>query len=88
MTINSLRDGESWIDPEVSARAIIDDCPLTNRELDALRLTREGYSVADIASTLFLAQGTVRNYLSSSIGKTQTRSRHEAARVAHTNEWL
>lgn len=88
MAIGFLKDGKSWIDPEVSARAIIDDCPLTNRELDALRLTGEGYSIADIASMLFLADGTVRNYLSSSIGKTQARSRHEAARFARTNGWL
>lgn len=86
--IGLLHDGRRWIDPEVSARAVIDDCPLTVRELDALRLTSEGYSVADIASRLFLAEGTVRNYLSNAMRKTQARSRHEAARYAREHEWL
>lgn len=83
-----LHQGRRWIDPEVSARAVIDDNPLTVRELDALRLTSEGYSVADIAERLFLAEGTVRNYLSSAMHKTQARSRHEAARYARENDWL
>lgn len=83
-----LHDGRRWIDPEVSARAVIDDNPLTARELDALRLTGEGYSVADIAARLFLAEGTVRNYLSNAMQKTQARSRHEAARYARENDWL
>jgi two-component system response regulator DesR len=83
-----LHQGRRWIDPEVSARAVIDDNPLTVRELDALRLTSEGYAVADIAEKLFLAEGTVRNYLSSSMHKTQARSRHEAARYARENDWL
>lgn len=86
--IDLLHRGRRWIDPEVSARAVIDDNPLTVRELDALRLTSEGYSVADIAARLFLADGTVRNYLSSAMHKTQARSRHEAARYARENDWL
>ncbi|WP_193607801.1 response regulator transcription factor [Nocardioides lijunqiniae] len=86
--IRLLRDGRCWMDPEASARAIVDDSPLTDRELDVLLLTSEARSVSDIAAALCLAEGTVRNYLSSSIRKTQTRSRHEAARVARTNGWL
>ncbi|WBQ03435.1 response regulator transcription factor [Kribbella sp. CA-293567] len=83
-----LHEGKRWIDPEVSARAVVDDNPLTERELDALRLTSDGYSVADIATRLFLAEGTVRNYLSNAMRKTQGTSRHEAARYARENDWL
>lgn len=86
--IDLLHQGRRWVDPEVSARAVVDDNPLTARELDALRLTSEGYSVADIAGRLFLAEGTVRNYLSSAMRKTQARSRHEAARYAREHDWL
>ncbi|WP_181773737.1 response regulator transcription factor [Amycolatopsis pittospori] len=83
-----LHGGKRWIDPDVSALAVVDDCPLTERELDVLRVTGEGYSVAEIANQLHLAQGTVRNYLSNAMQKTQTQSRHEAARYAREHDWL
>ncbi|MET0419780.1 MAG: response regulator transcription factor [Actinoplanes sp.] len=86
--ITALHGGRRWIDPDVSALAVIDDCPLTDRELDVLRVTGEGYSVAEIASRLHLAQGTVRNYLSNAMQKTQTQTRHEAARYAREHDWL
>ena len=86
--IKTLHEGKRWIDPDVSALALVDDCPLTDRELDVLRATGDGYSVADIAARLHLADGTVRNYLSNAMQKTQTRTRHEAARYAHEHDWL
>ena len=72
----------------VSAQALIDDCPLTERERDVLRVAVDGYSVSEIAKTLHLAEGTVRNYLSNAIQKTHTRTRHEAARYAREHDWL
>jgi two-component system response regulator DesR len=86
--IAALHQGRRWIDQDVSAAAIVDDCPLTDREIDVLRVTSQGYSVAEIAAQLHLAQGTVRNYLSSAMQKTQTRTRHEAARYAREHGWL
>ena len=86
--VAALHSGRRWIDQDVSAAAIVDDCPLTDRELEVLRVTREGYSVAEIAGLLHLAHGTVRNYLSSAMQKTQTRTRHEAARYAREHDWL
>jgi two-component system response regulator DesR len=86
--IATLHEGRRWIDPDVSALAVIDDCPLTDREIDVLRATRDGYSAADTAARLHLAEGTVRNYLSNAMRKTQTRTRHEAARYAREHDWL
>jgi two-component system response regulator DesR len=86
--IVALHEGRRWIDQDVSAAALMDDVPLTDRELDVLRVTRDGFSVAEIAARLHLAQGTVRNYLSSAMQKTQTRTRHEAARYAREHDWL
>jgi len=86
--ITTLHGGKRWIDPDVSALAVVDDCPLTDREIDVLRATSEGYSVADIAAQLHLAEGTVRNYLSTTMQKTQTRTRHDAARYARRRDWL
>ncbi|CAN5699593.1 response regulator transcription factor [soil metagenome] len=86
--IAALHAGRRWIDQDVSAAAIVADCPLTDREIDVLRVTGGGYSVVEIAAQLHLAQGTVRNYLSSAMQKTQTRTRHEAARYAREHDWL
>ncbi|MCT2592891.1 response regulator transcription factor [Streptomyces sp. N2-109] len=86
--INILHEGKRWIDPDVSALAVVDDCPLTDREIDVLRATGDGYSAAEIATRLRLAEGTVRNYLSNAMQKTQTRTRHEAARYARAHDWL
>jgi two-component system response regulator DesR len=67
---------------------MIDDCPLSDRELDVLRLTVEGFSVREMSGKLHLASGTVRNYLSSAMQKTGTASRHEAARMARERSWI
>ncbi|WP_218219933.1 response regulator transcription factor [Nesterenkonia sp. Act20] len=86
--IETLHAGRRWIDPDISALAVVDDSPLTDRELDVLRETLEGYSVGEISARLYLAEGTVRNYLSNAMHKTQTRNRREAARYARSREWL
>lgn len=86
--IRRLHEGGRWIDHDILEASMIDDSPLTERELDALRETQEGYSVKQIAERLHLAPGTVRNYLSSAMQKTHTSSRHEAARNARARGWL
>lgn len=86
--IQALAQGRRWVDQDVSTLAIIDDNPLTDREIDVLRVASDGYSVVEIAERLHLAQGTVRNYLSSAMQKTQTPSRHAAARYAREHDWL
>lgn len=86
--VHELRAGRRWIAHEVLETSVIDDCPLTDREIEALTETREGYSVAHIARRLHLAHGTVRNYLSSAMQKTGTHTRHDAARHAHEHGWL
>ncbi|WP_329425368.1 response regulator transcription factor [Streptosporangium sp. NBC_01495] len=86
--IRTLHTGRRWIAHDVLEASVVDDSPLTDREVDALRETREGYSVKDIARRLHLAPGTVRNYLSSAMQKTSTATRHDAARVARDRGWL
>jgi len=86
--IVDIHAGHRYIDSEISTAAMMDDCPLTERELDVLRLTTEGLSVREMGLRLHLASGTVRNYLSSAMQKTTTASRHEAARVARERSWL
>jgi two-component system response regulator DesR len=86
--IEQVHGGRRYIDADISASAMMDDCPLTERELDTLRLTTDGFSVREISARLHLASGTVRNYLSSAMQKTGGSSRHTAARVARERGWL
>lgn len=62
--------------------------PLITRETEVLLAAREGGTVADLAQGLHLSEGTVRNHLSSAIGKTRARTRAEAVRLADENGWL
>jgi two-component system response regulator DesR len=87
--IRAVMAGERVIDRDLAAAALaIGATPLSVREADVLRAAADGATVADIARTLFLSEGTVRNYLSSAIGKTGARTRVEAARVAADKGWL
>ena len=87
--IRAVMAGERVIDRELAAAALaIGATPLSAREADVLRAAVDGSTVADIAGRLFLSEGTVRNYLSSAIGKTGARTRVEAARVAAEKGWL
>jgi two-component system response regulator DesR len=86
--IAEVAAGGRYVDASISAQALINDIPLTEREQDVLRVASDGYSVQDIARILYLAPGTVKNYLSSAIGKTHTTTRHDAARYAREHDWL
>lgn len=87
-TIRRVADGERVIDPQLAVEAFGAQDPLTERERDVLRLAREGHPNAEIAERLHLAEGTVRNYLSTAIAKLGARNRTEAAAVAGANGWL
>jgi two-component system response regulator DesR len=87
--IRAVVAGERVIDRDLAAAALaLGATPLSAREADVLREAADGATVADISRRLFLSEGTVRNYLSSAIGKTGARTRVEAARVAEEKGWL
>ncbi|WP_405575837.1 response regulator [Streptomyces sp. NBC_01167] len=87
--IRRVLTGERVIDPVLAAAALsAGPNPLTAREQDVLNASVDGATVADIAGTLHLSESTVRNYLSSAIGKTGTRNRMEAVRAARRQGWL
>ncbi|MCC5580062.1 response regulator transcription factor [Microtetraspora sp. AC03309] len=87
--IRRVLGGERVIDPALAAAALsTGPSPLTDRERDVLAAAGDGSTIADVAARLHLSESTVRNYLSSAIGKTGTRNRIEAARQARHNGWL
>jgi two-component system response regulator DesR len=81
--------GQKVIDPKLAVAALAEGAsPLTPRERDVLALSVRGASVEELARTLHLTQGTVRNYLSIAIQKLGATNRVEAARMAEEKGWL
>jgi DNA-binding NarL/FixJ family response regulator len=87
--------GESVLQPSVAAKVVARFArmtdgeaaprpqplvvPLSERELEVLRLLAEGSSNREIASALFLAEGTVKNHVTNVLGKLGARDRTQAA---------
>jgi two-component system response regulator DesR len=87
--IRRVLAGERVVDPALAAAALsAGPNPLTDRERDVLTAAADGSTIADIASRLHLSESTVRNYLSSAIGKTGSRNRIEAVQAARSHGWL
>jgi two-component system, NarL family, response regulator DesR len=87
--IRNIHAGRTVVDPELAVASLSSGVnPLTEREIEVLRIAEDGCTVSAIARHLHLSEGTVRNYLSAAIGKTGARTRAEAARTARDNGWL
>jgi len=81
--------GERVVDPGLAASALGEGLsPLSERERQVLAATDRGADVEEIARTLFLSKGTVRNHLSTAIQKLGARNRAEAAKIADSKGWL
>ncbi|MEU3766726.1 response regulator transcription factor [Amycolatopsis keratiniphila] len=65
-----------------------EECPLTAREIEVLRLASVGSDPTEIAAELFLSAGTVRNYLTTIVSKLSARNRVDAVRIARESGWL
>ncbi|WP_028474465.1 response regulator [Nocardioides alkalitolerans] len=87
--VRRVHAGLRVVDPILAGESLAGGAhPLTEREVEVLRVALEGVPVARIAERVHLSAGTVRNYLSSAIGKTGTTTRVEAARVARDRGWI
>jgi DNA-binding NarL/FixJ family response regulator len=86
--------GETFLQPSVAAKVVAEFARLTRkgvetsnsfseslseRELEILRLIARGASNREIAATLFLAEGTVKNHVTNILGKLDARDRTQAA---------
>jgi two-component system response regulator DesR len=89
LAIRRTMAGERVVDPGLAAAALSAGVsPLSHREREVLVAGQGGASIAEIAQSLSLSEGTVRNYLSSAIQKLEVSNRTEAARVAEDLGWL
>lgn len=87
--IRRVHAGLRVVDPDLAAESLaLGESPLTGRERDVLLATADGGTVGQIAKRLFLSEGTVRNHLSSVIGKTGAATRADALRVATERGWI
>jgi two-component system response regulator DesR len=87
--VRRVHAGLRVVDPALATDSLVaGESPLTARETEVLQAARDGSSVAAIAAKLFLSEGTVRNHLSSAIGKTGATNRAEAVITAEGNGWL
>ncbi|MDJ1369957.1 response regulator transcription factor [Gulosibacter molinativorax] len=87
--VRAVFRGERVVDPALAAETLdFGVNPLTGREMDVLNAARDGSSVREIAKKLMLSGGTVRNHLSSAMGKTGAANRAEAVHIALERGWL
>jgi len=86
--IRQVHSGGRSIDPELALEAWTDNNPLTDNERLTLRLAGEGLTTKEISKQIYLAEGTVRNYLSEAISKLDANNRINAYRIARQKGWL
>jgi two-component system response regulator DesR len=87
--IRRVAAGRKALDPDLAFSTLASAAsPLTQRELDVLRLAAQGEPAVEIAGRLYLSVGTVHNYMSRVIGKTGARNRVDAIRIAEGAGWL
>jgi two-component system, NarL family, response regulator DesR len=87
--IRTVAEGRRVLDAELAAAAVqLGSSPLTPRECAVLERVADGSSVRDVASDLYLSEGTVRNYLTAIVDKLGARSRLDAVRIAQSNGWI
>ena len=81
--IRRVAEGKRFVDDSLGFGFLqAAEMPLTRRELSVLSLAAEGASIAEIAGSLHLSHGTVRNYMAAITRKTGARNRIDAIRIS------
>lgn len=87
--VRKVARGDRVLDPRLVTDALrTPDNPLNERDIDILRLAAQGHTPQEIAETLHLSAGTVRNNLAAINRKVGARNRIEAIRTASTRGWI
>ncbi|HGC7085415.1 TPA: DNA-binding response regulator [Streptococcus agalactiae] len=85
-TIQKVLSGGKEHSPELMENVISN--PLSEQEIKILSLIAQGKTSKEIACTLFLSNGTVRNYTSNIFDKLGVNNRLEALKIAREKDWL
>lgn len=85
-TIQTVLSGGKEYSPELMENVISN--PLSEQEIKILSLIAQGKTSKEIACTLFLSNGTVRNYTSNIFDKLGVNNRLEALKIAREKDWL
>jgi len=82
--IRIVHDGKNYIPPMIGAKLAerMKGPELSTRELEVLRLMAVGKSNKEIASALFVSEGTVKGHVNHILAKLGANGRTEAARIA------
>jgi len=87
--VRTIAAGGTAVDQKLATESLFEgDNPLTEREMEVLKIAEQGLKVQEIAARVYLSPGTVRNYLSSAISKTHADTSAGAARKARELGWL
>ncbi|MFD3262155.1 response regulator transcription factor [Paenibacillus lentus] len=87
-SIRRVMAGHREVSPELIFGAVREENPLTAREREILKMAAGGLSAGEIAASLHLSYGTVRNYISEILNKLEVKSRIEAVRLAEEKGWI
>lgn len=87
-SIRRVMQGHRAISPELVFDSAVRKNPLTPREGEILQLIAAGKTASEIARSLHLSHGTVRNYISEMLNKLEVKNRIEAIGLAEENGWL
>jgi DNA-binding NarL/FixJ family response regulator len=82
--IRSVHAGQRHIPPEVAARLaeFLGDDGLTPREMDVLRLIRDGHRNKEIAARLTISEATVNFHIKNLVSKLRANDRTHAVTIA------
>jgi len=92
--LRDLVDGQVYLSTQVYQALVQEmqteraDSALSDRELEILRLAKRGLPNPQIAQSLHISPGTVRNHLSAIYRKLGVHSRHEALQIATDRGWI
>ncbi|SFD69041.1 two component transcriptional regulator, LuxR family [Lentibacillus persicus] len=87
-SIRTIMNGRRVYAPELIDMMYDDENPLTERETQVIKLVAEGKNTKEIASELYLTNGTVRNYVSVILDKLEVANRIEAISKLKEKGWL
>jgi DNA-binding NarL/FixJ family response regulator len=92
--LRDLVDGQVYLSTQVYQALVQEmqsdkaETALSDRELEILRLAKRGLPNPQIAESLHISPGTVRNHLCAIYRKLGVHSRHEALQIAAERGWV